>query len=111
MLQLPTIETGVYINEMRLRVGPYLSHTGRSGAPFTSSPESRVFMLTIHYTPADPTTAEHKYTLILHSRTLLRTLQDSQAAVGTVPIVDWAHWGPHNTRLWGYDPLSEFLCP
>lgn len=110
-LQLPTTETGVSINEMRLRVGPYLTQSGRSGAPFISSPDSRVAMLTIHYTPAEPDIVEQQYTLIVHSRTLLRALRDGPEVVGAVHIVDWVRWGPHNTRLWENASSIDFISP
>lgn len=102
---------GVHINEMRLCVGPYLSPSGRSGAHFISVPESRVVLLTIHYTPTDPTAVERQYTLVVHTRTLLRTLRGGQAVAGVVRIVDWVHWGPHNTRLWDYTPPTDFIAP
>lgn len=108
-LQLPTTETGVFINEMRVRVGPYLTQSGRSGAPFISSPDSRIAMLTIHYTPAEPDIVEQQYTLVVHSRSLLRALRDGPAVVGAVHIVDWVRWGPHNTRLWENGPSRDFI--
>ncbi|KAG6848179.1 hypothetical protein H0H93_002640 [Arthromyces matolae] len=114
-LNLPALAEDSRLNTLTIHTGPF--ETPLPHAPFTTSPLSRVYVLTLSvmYHPllltltGDPPRTETFY-LFIKCSTFLQYLSTSEEFNLEPPSVPWSQWGPSSTRLLsGLSSYSSWL--